>query len=160
IGMVAVAAFAPNTATLLPLGTSTAIGRRTSSAVSSGNRSTLFSPPAVDDRYVVAFDITSYCESLAKSAQTISHRVRRRCVKTSSRRDCRLLVACRKRTSRRADEKGDDLATTDESCHLIPPAGRANGGYFPHRSVSGFTSGTIAYDLARISGLPPVQRGI
>ncbi len=55
-----------------------------------------------------------------------------------------LLRARRERPRRRTPEKCDELAASDESCHLIPPAGRATERQHPHRSVSGFTSGTIA----------------
>jgi hypothetical protein len=39
-----------------------------------------------------------------------------------------LLRARRERPRRRAAEQRDELAAPDESCHVIPPAGRATEG--------------------------------
>jgi hypothetical protein len=65
--------------------------------------------PAVDDRYVVAFRITGFCEALTKRAQPVAHRLGRPYVEQPDRRHCRLLPACRERprgcqTSNHLDE--------------------------------------------------------
>jgi hypothetical protein len=43
---------------------------------------------------------------------------------------CRSLLRVRREwpRSRRAADQRDELAASDESCHVIPPAGRATGG--------------------------------
>ena len=49
---------------------------------------------------------------------------RRARTQVADHRHCTLLRARRERPSRRAAEQRDELAASDESCHLIPPAGR------------------------------------
>src|SRR5262249_51561659 len=71
----------------------------------------LILPPAVEDRYVVAFHIAGLAKTLAKPAQTVRHRVGQSCVEESDHGDCRLLRACRERPCGCAAEQRDELAT-------------------------------------------------
>src|SRR5262249_15566724 len=81
-------------------------------------------PPAVDDCYIVAFDVTGLLEALAKSAQSVSHRVGRPGVEEGDHRHCRLLRACRQRPGRgAAAEQRDELAPAS---HSITSSARAS----------------------------------
>src|SRR5262249_21760594 len=86
-------------------------------------------PPAVDDCYIVAFDVTGLLEALAKSAQSVPHRVGRPGVEEGDHRHCRLLRARRerprKRRRRRAAEQLDELAPAS---HSITSSARPSNG--------------------------------
>src|SRR4051794_41502599 len=119
MGMVAVAALATNT----PLANVaiTATLRRTSSS----HPIKLIVGPAIFDHHVLAVDVAGFLYALPKRPQTIRVCVRRCGVEEPNHRHCWLLRARHPRPCNRPAEKRDDLAASDESRHLIPPAGRA-----------------------------------
>src|SRR5262249_45538595 len=83
-------------------------------------------PPSVCDRYVLALDIASVFQALAKSAQTVRNRLsrnrlRRSVVEEPDHRHCRLLRARRERPRRRrAAEQDDELAPSHVEHGLLP----------------------------------------
>jgi hypothetical protein len=85
--------------------------------------------PAVFDRHVLALCKTSFFQTLAKCTQPVRTAVRRCDVEEPDHRHRRLLRPRRERPRRnRAAEQRDELAASDESCHVIPPAGRTTEG--------------------------------
>ena len=86
--------------------------------------------PAILDRDGAALDPAEFAQSLHKSGDPFARgRRRARAQEPDGRQLPRLLRARRERPRRRrAAEQRDELAASDESCHLIPPAGRAREG--------------------------------
>jgi hypothetical protein len=84
--------------------------------------------PAKFDCHIAAPDETSFAQTLVERAQIVRHFVGRSDAEKPCDRHRRLLRPCRERPRRRAAEQRDEIAASDESCHLIPPAGRATEG--------------------------------
>ena len=81
------------------------------------------------DRHVLTFNIASFAEAFAERGRIARRGIGRPGVDEPDHRHRRLLRARRDRPRRRrAAEQRDELAASDESCHLIPPAGRATEG--------------------------------
>ena len=67
--------------------------------------------PTIFDRDVLALDVASFGQALVKSSNQLAPGVRRRGIKKSDQRNCRLLRARLHRPRHsRASEKGDELA--------------------------------------------------
>ena len=86
--------------------------------------------PAILDRDGATLDPAEFAQALHKSGGPLARARRRvRAQETRWSAACRLLRARRERPRRRrAAEQRDELAASDESGHLIPPAGRAREG--------------------------------
>ena len=103
--------------------------RRTRSAASAGKSIVLALRPAILDRHVPALDIAGFAQALAERGQQCATSSADAAAEEPDHRHRRLLRARRERPRRRrAAEQRDELAASDESCHLIPPAGRATEG--------------------------------
>jgi hypothetical protein len=107
-----------------PAATITATGRRTNSAASVDNRSIWFSAQLVFDRYVLALDIASVLQALAKCAQTVRIRVWRHEIEKPDHRHPRLLrPRCERPRGHRATEQRDEVAALQWiELHRCPPA--------------------------------------
>src|SRR5262245_12825083 len=85
--------------------------------------------PAIFDREIAAVDPAEIAHSLHEGGGPLALRRRAARSEQSDGRHLRLLRARREWPRRsRAPEQRDELAASDESCHLIPPAGRATEG--------------------------------
>jgi hypothetical protein len=77
--------------------------------------------PAIFDHEVLSLDIAGFAEASAECRQKRRVTAGRGRTENSDHRHRRLLRAHRERPSGRTAEKGDELAASNESCHLIPP---------------------------------------
>ena len=85
--------------------------------------------PSILDRHVAAVDIADLAKALVKRRQAGCASSDDSAPRNSDHRHRRLLRPRRERPRRRRTaEQRDELAASDESCHLIPPAGRAREG--------------------------------
>ena len=170
IGIVVVAAFAASTLGVLPRKdhgdpAANQFGRQRRQPTDLTLR------PSVLDGHVLALDVADLIEALPKCSSNRCSLTGRPEVEEPDHRHRRLLRPRRERPRRRrAAEQRDELAASDESCHLIPPAGRARKDSTLIGPCPGFTSGTTSHQSAagphgrgepvgRCPQQPPTARG-